>query len=537
MKIMTHLILVFVCSGVFVGTACGVVKPADVFSDHMVLQQGMPVSVWGTATPGATLTLRLTPKPGGTGFKQFKTTTADEDGKWRFKMDAMPASTTPHTMTLESATTGQRIEIVDVLIGEVWLFAGQSNMQWTFSPAHHGVFNGEQEIAQGDWPLIRQNSYPRGRRGWVPVTPGLMPEVSAVPYFFSRLLHQKLKVPVGILIRANGGTTVEHWSSPEALQQTDWGRKHKAFLASDLFKAYREAYAEHDKKRRVWANARKAGQVLPEPKLEIPQEVVYHDVKKTQGPSWFYHWCLEPVVGYAIRGATWYQGESNSSPGNNERLFAYGEMLAAMITDWRRKWGQPFPFLIVQLPNKGKPANYEPTSRWAILREEMRQVTDTLPSTALAVTIDTARDGKLHSFYKKPVGERLALQALRMTYGKKDVLAKGPIYQSMTVKDKHARLQFKCNGGAPVLTKPKQGKATGFVIAGKDRRFVPAQARIVPRTGQSEAQLEVWSDEVARPVAVRYAWADHPPSTLQSKDGLPASPFRTDNWAIPELEN
>ncbi len=535
MRMTRRLVMACGCLGVLVGAVCGAVKPSDVFSDHMVLQQGMPVPVWGTAAPGEALTIRLVPKSGGTGSKQRKTITAGQDGSWRVKMDAMTASITPHTMTIESSTTGQRIQIVDVLIGEVWLFAGQSNMQWTFSPSHHGVFNGEQEIAKGDWPLIRQNSFPRGRRGWLPITPDVMPEISAVPYFFGRLLHQELKVPVGILIRANGGTTVEQWSSPEALSRTVWGRKHKAFLESDEFKAYRKDYLEHDQQHRIWSEARKAGETSPEPKLEVPQEVIYHNVKKSQGLSWFFHWCLEPVVGYAMRGATWYQGESNSSQGNNERLFAYGEMLTAMITDWRQKWDQPFPFLIVQLPNKGKPSDYEPTSRWAVIREEIRQVTHTLPDTAMAVTIDTARDGKLHSMYKKPVGERLALQALRMAHYKKGILTNGPIYQSMTVKDKHVLLQFKCIGGASVLVKPKQGNATGFVIAGADRRFVPAQARIVRMTGQPEVQLEVWSDEIAEPVAVRYAWADHPPSTLHSKDGLPASPFRTDGWIIPEL--
>ncbi len=536
MGTMRQMIVASCCLSALAGVACATVKPADVFSDHMVLQQGVPVPVWGTANPGEKLTVLLSLRGGDARSTQRRTVTADKEGKWRVVLDAMTASTTPHTMTIDPASTKQPIQIRDVLIGEVWLFSGQSNMQWTFSPSHHGVFNGEQEIAEGNWPLIRQNSFPRGRRGWVPITPEAMPEVSAIPYFFSRLLHQNLKVPIGILIRANGGTTVEQWSSPQALQQTDWGRKHMAFLASSQFKAYREAYMAYDKKRRVWAAAQKAGGTEPAPKLEIPPQVIYHNVKKTQGPSWFFHWCLEPVIGYAVRGAAWYQGESNSSPGNNERLFAYGEMLRAMITDWRQKWGRPLPFLIVQLPNKGTPSDYDPASRWAVLREEMRQVATTLPRTAMAVTIDTAHDRKLHSTHKKPVGERLAFQALHMVYDAQEIVPNGPIYESMTAADKHILLRFTSNGGEPVLVKPQPGQPSGFMIAAADRSFVPAQARIVRGGGSSGVQLMVWSDAVSEPMAVRYGWADCPPSTFYGGKGLPAAPFRTDNWTITELQ-
>ena len=522
-----------ITAGMFIcGLASAKIQPADVFSNHMVLQQGMPVPVWGSATPGEKLNFHLAPEPGSPGSRQSKAATAGGDGKWRVELDPMSASATPLTLTIESPATGQRIQIVDVLIGEVWLFSGQSNMQWTFSPTSHGVFNGEQEIAKGNWPLIRQNSFPRGKRGWIPITPEVMPEVSAVPYFCARQLHQVLKVPIGILIRANGGTTVEQWSSPEALQQTDWGRKHKAFLESDQFKAYRKDYLEHDKRRRVWAEAKKAGKTVPEPKLEIPQEVLYHSVKKSQGSSWFYHWCLEPVVGYAIRGAAWYQGESNVSLGNNDRLFAYGEMLAAMVADWRKKWGRDFPCILVQLPNKGRPAGYAPASRWAVIREEIQYAADTLEKASMAVTIDTALDGNIHSIYKKPVGERLALHALGTAYPDNAIKLGTPTYQSMSVKDGKVRLNFKSIGGGLVLDTSKE---PGFVIAGADKHFVPAKVELLGLPGQPNAHLIVWSDKVAEPVAVRYAWADNPPSSLHSQSGLPVAPFRTDSWEIPEL--
>ena len=528
---MKCLLVTALCLGGLHSAVAAKVKPADIFSDHMVLQRDMLVPVWGTADPGEVLSVTF----GSTESRQFKKVTTGRDGKWLVSLDPMPASASPHKMTISSASSGESINLIDILIGEVWLCSGQSNMQWTFA-TNHGVINNEQEIAGGKWPLIRHNNFPRGKRGWLRITPDVMPEMSAVPYFFSRELHERLKIPIGIINRSNGGTTVEQWSSLEALKQSAWGRKHIAFFESEIFKTYRKDYLKHEKLKRIWAKAQRAGDTTPAPRLRVPDEINYYKVNKTPTPSQFYSWCIDPIVGYAIRGAAWYQGESNVSVGNDERLLAYRDLLTALISDWRKSWGQDFPFLIVQLPNRGPSSNYDAKNRWAILREEIRHVAKTVPNTAVVVTIDTAQKATIHPRNKKPIGERLAVSALRNVYGHKRVIPSGPQYRSMTVEAGKAVLRFMSFGDDLVLSDRPNNQATGFVIAGADKRFVPAQAKIVQSRltegWQEGVTVVVWSNEIKNPVAVRYAWGGNPPSTLYNKAGLPASPFRTDDWVI-----
>ncbi len=441
-------------------------------------------------------------------------TTADENGKWAVSLKPLEYGG-PFTLRV---TGHNSIVVRDVLVGEVWVCSGQSNMQMAVA----SVNNAKKEIAEADYPSIRLFTVPRRvaarplsdtTGNWTACSPETVPGFSAVGYFFGRELHKALGVPVGLIHTSWGGTPAEAWTSRPALEAVGELKQ----LVDDLDKriiSYPKALADYHKAHAEWEKAAQkakaeGAKVPPEPKA--PQDPNASPWR----PAGLFNGMISPLIPFAIRGAIWYQGESNAS-----RAWQYRTLFPTMIRDWRKHWGQgDFPFLFVQLANfkarKSQPAE----SAWAELREA-QLMTLALPNTGMAVIIDIGEANNIHPKNKQDVGKRLAAWALGTTYGK-DVVISGPIYDSMTIEGNRIRMRFKHVDGGLVA---KGGRLKGFAIAGEDRKFYWAHAKIDGDT------VVVRSFRVPKPVAVRYAWADNPECNLYNAAGLPASPFRTDEW-------
>ena len=495
--------------GLSVAAAAG---PAGVFGDHMVLQRDKSVPVWGTAASRAPVTVSFA--------GQEKKTRANDRGKWRVDLDPMPASDKGRTLTIilpSSPKTApdplgdpeeekEVVQFKDVLVGEVWLCSGQSNMQWVLK----NCTDATKEIEAADVPLIRHY-----RKKWAVCTPETAPSFSAVAYFFGRLLHKHLRVPVGLLHRSQGATAIEHWMLKDALLNVPYGAKMSRICLEEKlgeYRAYNNQRREHGKRIKGWKKARAEGKDAgPEPVLaRLPEYWTACYVYTNPGAMYRKH--ILPVIPYAIRGITWYQGESNALiPGGCR---AYRDLLPAMIRSWREAWGQgDLPFYYVQLP-RFKQVNYP------LIRESMLKCLK-VENTGLAVCIDLGKKDSVHPGDKAPVGRRLALLALEKTYGK-ELEGDSPLFQSMKVTGDKAEISFTHTEGLHA----KGGKVTGFEIAGKDRLFCTAQARI------EKDRVVVWSKKVKQPVAVRYAFAPSPAASLYNAVGLPASPFRSDDWPL-----
>lgn len=608
------------------------------FSDGMVLQRERPIRVWGWAGPGQGVEVSL--------GDQAVRSTSDKSGRWEVLLPPVEAGG-PWTLTVRGATT---LTVKDVLVGDVWLASGQSNMEWTLGS---GVVDQDQEIAAARFPRIRFFVVPRTARPepaadtesgeWRPVTPETAEHVTAVGYFFARELHREVGVPIGIVSSAWGGTPAQAWTSAgmnltlpayrdrarEILRPgRNWAREmeeddaraiRREELISDLdsalssgpqlpgyddggWEAVRlpndEALSDFVWLRRTFAlkgphkagytlrlgvnfpgvnavfvngrpvfhrngNARTREVALPEGALQDgtnlvavralngwnnqvfvggqgPMEIRHGatgEVVDLAGewrfnntleppmprkewfshePSFLYNGMIAPIAGYTLTGAIWYQGESNAG-----QAFAYRTLFPTMIQDWRVSWRQgTFPFLFVQLANwrgrKPQPA----ASDWAELREAQLMALS-LPETGMAVTIDIGEADDIHPRNKQDVGRRLALWARAMVYGD-EVVRSGPLYRSMEIRGREIALAFDHVGGG--LAAREDQPLTGFAVAGEDRQFAWAEARI------EGDRVVVRSDLVSEPVAVRYAWADNPECNLVNAEGLPASPFRTDRW-------
>jgi len=488
------------------------VKLPTLFSSNMVLQQGKKAAVWGTADPGEQVTVTL--------GDQKATGTADSEGRWKVELGALKAGG-PWEMTVAAQNT---ITLHNVAVGEVWVCSGQSNMEMAVGSsarAWGGVLNADQEAAAGNYPLIRHFTVKKAVAGqpqkdvegqWVVASPETVPEFSAVGYFFGRELHKALGVPVGLIDSSWGGTPAEAWTSTPALEAVpelkplldDWSQK---------VAAYPRALEQFQQELNPWEQA--AEKAEGEGKPAPPAPKMPPDPRSN---SWraagLFNGMIAPLTPYAIAGAIWYQGESNADRANQ-----YRKLFPTMIQDWRHAWGEgDFPFLFVQLANFIQGGV---KTAWAELREA-QSMTLSLPKTGMAVTIDIGDPYNIHPKNKQEVGRRLALAGEALAYGRK-VVYSGPLYESMSVEGPSVRLRFKHVGGGLVA---KGGPLKGFEIAGEDRKFVAAEAKI---SGDTVVVRSV-GGRVPHPAAVRYAWADNPECSLYNKAGLPASPFRTDDW-------
>lgn len=455
--------------------AVGLSARADVslpaiFGSHMVLQQKQADKVWGWADPGEEVTVSIA--------GQTKTAKAGDDKKWSVTLDPMTADGKPLTMTVKGKNT---ITYDDVLVGEVWICSGQSNMQWGVA----GSNDADLEIQAANFPNIRLITVPmvgtqtpkydfKGQ--WTECSPKTVGGFSAVGFFFGRQLHQTLGVPVGLIHDSWGGSSCETWVNKSVME--------KDGKYSDLLGRWKGKESGTD----------------------------------NQQPGNLYNGMLLPVIGYGIKGAIWYQGETNAS-----RAYQYRDLFPLMIKNWRDDWGiGDFSFYWVQLADFMKEATGPEDSQWAELREA-QTMTMKLPNTGQAVIIDVGEGKDIHPKNKEDVGKRLARWALSKDYGVQ-VATQGPTYKSMEVKDGKVIVKFEnVNGGG--LRPFDVGEVQGFTIAGSDKKFYSAKGKVVGKDS-----VELSSDDVKEPVAVRYAWANNPVCNLFDNLNLPACPFRTDDW-------
>jgi len=473
----------------------------------MVLQRGRPVAVWGWADPNAKVAVAV-------GDAKAEAA-ADANGMWRAKVGPLKAGG-PLELTVRSGE--QTLKVSDVLVGEVWLCSGQSNMAMTV----RGCINAGEEAKTADLPKIRHwrtarvdTRVPPGdcAGSWVVCSPQTVVGFTAAGYFFGRKLHKTLDVPIGLINSSVGGTPIEKWTNrlpvkaAAATTKVDPNSKEMRELRDDYFNRMilwqRRVRAEKDRAKRR--------RMRPPP---APKELAALYASR----GGLYNGMIAPLVGYGMRGAIWYQGEANAGRG-----YVYRDQLAAMITGWREVWGQgDFPFGVVQLPNFRARAAEPGDASWAVIRESQASILK-LPATGIAVTIDVGMEKNIHPKNKQAVGKRLGLWALAKVY-ERDLVYSGPIYKGMAVEGGSIRIKFDHVGGG--LTRTGEGDVKGFAIAGEDRKWVWAEAKIDGET------VVVSSKAVAKPVAVRHAWGMNPECNLANKEGLPAGPFRTDDWQV-----
>ena len=499
------------------------VKLPSIFSDHMVLQRGRPVAVWGAATGGEEVKVSF----GG----QTKTAKADKKGRWKVALDAMKENDKPADLVVAGKNT---VTIKDVLVGEVWICSGQSNMQWTVSAS----MDADREMKAANIPGIRMFNIEREtamtpqddcKGAWLPATPQNAGNFSAVGYFFGRKLHQDLKVPVGLINTSWGGTRVEAWTSLEALKQRptakqmldDWKKEVKTYNPVKAKASYDKAAADYKAMRAKFdAENAKLPKNQQKPAPRGPQAPV-EPQKNQHYPASIYNRMVASIIPYGVKGAVWYQGESNQ-----RRAMQYQELLPTMINDWRSRWNDEFSFYIVQLAEfgNGRPLTTEAgvADSWAELQEAQLLTALTLPKCGLAVTNDIGEEKDIHPKNKQEVGRRLALWALAKDYGRSGLLYSGPIFKSAKIDGDKVRVSFDFAAGL----KTRDGKEPAtFQIAGADQKWQWAKAKL---DGES---VVVSSDKVKKPVGVRYAWtAWSKDDNLVNKDGLPASCFRTDDF-------
>ena len=495
--------------------AAAEVKPSTLFSDHMVLQSGMVVPVWGTADAGEKVTVSIE--------GQSKAATADASGKWTVRLAKLKAGG-PFEMTIKGSAVGETAIVVkDVLVGEVWLGSGQSNMQFYVSkngPGHapYGLVDEEKEIAAANYPQLRMFTVKNatayepqtGALGeWQVCSPETVANFSAVGYLFGRDLNQALKTPVGIVLSAFGASTAEAWVLREALISDPLLKPmvDKLDAREEYFKAHPNASDADAPGAPMTINAR--------PGRSGPLRDPAHDQHQ---PTVLFNAMIEPILPYAIRGAIWYQGESVvGGPGG---LMLYGHVMDTLVTQWRKLWSEGnFPFYAVQLPGQQNVSNNP------LIREQQAKIL-ALPNTGIAVVLDTSEAKNVHPHNKEPLGDRLTKIALANVYGKKMEYS-GPVYASMKVDGSAIRVKFTHAEGLVA----KDGPLNWFQVAGADQKFVDAGAKI---EGDS---VVVSNSQVAAPVAVRYAWDNYPnTANLYNGAGLQAAPFRTDNWdAMPPI--
>jgi sialate O-acetylesterase len=491
------------------------VHPNPLFSDHMVLQQGVELPVWGTADAGEKVTVTL--------GSSSQIATAGADGNWMLKLPAQKAAGLDAPATEMTIAGKNSVTVKDVLIGEVWLASGQSNMQFPVSKAkgsYAGLLNEEKEIAAANYPKLRMFTAKNTKSltpqatvagQWEICTPENVPAWSAVGYLFGRDLQREIKQPVGILSTAYGASTAEAWISREALAADPLLKPMLDRFDADVaaFKANPAVTLGElpdNAKKPVTINGRPGAATA---KLGDP-------VNDQHQPTVLFNGQLNPLIPYAIKGALWYQGES--IVGGTKGLLMYGHVQNALIQDWRSRWGQgEFPFFIAQIPGQQNVSNNP------VLREQQVEALK-LKNTGIAVIMDTGEAKNVHPHNKAPLGERLTKLALAKAYGQ-NVEFSGPVFDSLKIDGNKAIVKFTHADG---LTAKGGDSLKWFQVAGDDQKFHDATAKIDGDT------VIVSSPEVAAPAAVRYAWDNFPEgANLFNKDDLQASPFRTDHWDYP----
>ncbi len=509
----TSLIPLWTAAILFVTTIHGraELKLHALFTDHAVLQQGVSVPVWGSADAGAIVKVSFS--------GQRKETKTPADGTWMILLDALAANPTPQFMTVSSGN--DKLTVSDLLIGEVWLCSGQSNM----ARAMGGMKDKADVIADvnaGKFETLRLFKAPLSGKNtpqtevdaiWQKCTETSVNRFSGTGFYFGRALHRDLKVPIGLLSSSYGGTNAFCWISKNTLENNPVATDKKNSLQRSIAN-YPLAKKQYDDALNEWTSKGKKG--------NPPREPMGKDHMKQ--PAGFYNGMIAPLQPFAIAGVIWYQGESNAT--NLRSASQYGELMLALVEGWRADWAKKgpshnFPFYQVQLPNY---AGGHPQA-WPVIREQMLRVWKKGSNTGMVTTIDIGNPMDIHPQNKRIVGERLSRFARGDAYDQ-DLVISGPIYQSMEIKDQTILINFDHVGKG---ISSKDGKALRhFAIAGADKNFVPATAEI-----NKDGTITVSSPEVKEPKAARYAWSNNPEEiNFFNDENLPASPFRTDKWEI-----
>jgi sialate O-acetylesterase len=496
-------------------------KLANIFSDNMVLQSGKPIKIWGMAGAGEQVTVTFD--------NQKKQTTANTLGAWEVILKPLAPSSIPANLTIAGTNI---ITVNNILVGEVWVCSGQSNMDMTVAKEDRywcGVINEADEVASANYPLIRvfdtdftpAATLQEDVSGkWEIVSPKTVGHLSAAAYFFARELQRKIKVPIGLITTAYGASTAEAWISEDALNKVPVCKPLVDSFKAKLHKYLTDTIAQtkyliaREKWKQDVNSAKAEGKNAPKaPKNPDP-------VQDQHNASVLWNGMVNHLVFYSIRGALWYQGESNSPTAK-----IYRQLMETLITDWRKQWAQGnFPFIYVQLANIGKTYDSIPAKGGAeAIKREAQLQNLSLENTAMVVAIDNADSADMNNVHpknKQEIGRRLALAALATTYGEK-IEYSGPVYEKMEIDGNAITLYFKHTGTGLIA---KNGELKGFAIAGTDKKFVWATARIKGNT------VIVSADGITNPVAVRYGWSNNPQTSLYNKEMLPASPFRTDSF-------
>ncbi len=477
------------------GGATADIQLPNIFSNSMVLQRDQKNRVWGHADAGEKVTVTI-------GNQSHRAVT-DNDGNWHVMLAPLSVGE-PLTLTVKGKN---EISFEDVLVGEVWICSGQSNMAMSVNSSN----DADLERAAADFPQIRMINFPRvgtqhpvwthNGSSWMVCTPETVGQFSAVGYFFGRQLHQTIDVPIGLINNAWGGSACEAWVNRSLLKADPayqpmlerWGAMQTSY---DVLKA-KPSLEDGEKKQLAGFQRQLSG---------------------NHNPSNIYNGVLKSHLGYGIRGAIWYQGESNAG-----RAYQYRDLFPLMISNWRDEWDQGnFPFYWVQLADFRNESTDPGESSWAELREAQTMTMDKLDNTGEAVIIDTGEGYDIHPKDKQTVGRRLARWALARQYGV-NIPCQSPRYNSMEASGNMITLTFDhlLNGWRPFDVR----EARGFAIAGEDKKFVWADAKIL-----KDGRVQVSSKDVAAPVAVRYGWAENPVLNMFNNSGLPLTPFRTDDW-------
>ncbi len=484
-------------------TAGAEVRLPNVVSSHAVLQRDVPIHIWGWSDPGETVTVRF--------HDQSRTANADDLGKWGLWLQPEHAGG-PFTLTAQGSS-GSPVTLSDILVGDVWVASGQSNMEMPLNgfPGSAVLKNAQEEIANATLPTVRllriehkTSYYPVNdiSATWTDCTPQTAGDFSAVAYFFGRDINTREHVPIGLIDSTWGGTPVDTWISMDGIGSNaglmpmfaSWAHFTADLSDTDLIIA---------KEKREDAAAEQAHQPKPEHN--------WHPDALSWQPASLYNGMIAPLVPYTIKGAIWYQGETNSDP---ERAPMYSRFFSAMIQDWRAKWGEGnFPFLYVQISNF-----YSPHENWGLLRDEQRR-TLSVANTAMAVTLDVGTRDNVHPPDKQTVGARLALAARATVYGEPQLEYSGPLFRTATVEGSTMRVWFDHAKDGLAAHGPQ---LAGFEVAGADGKFAPAKAKIEGSTVVVEAS------GVSHPASVRYAWQGWTDANLFNKENLPASTFTSE---------
>lgn len=478
----------------WIARASAEVTLPTVLADHMVLQRGLPTHVWGMSASREAVTITFR--------SESRATTADDLGRWSVYFSPGEAGG-PYQMVVKATNT---ITLNDILVGDVWVASGQSNMEFPMRYAD----NAPAEIAAAKYPEIRffrvdhhPSDFPQANveaKTWTACTPETVADSSAVAYYFAREVQSKIHVPIGLIETFWGGTAAESWTSlPSLTADSALMPVFTARAATVAGESTTRLQRKHDEEL-ADAQAKAEGKPVP--------DRPWHPDFDAWAPSALFNGMIAPLTPFAIRGVIWYQGEANSGA---ERAPLYARVFQTMIRDWRKAWGEgDFPFLFVQIANWNTP----PEELWPDVRDAQRQ-TLALRNTAMAVTIDIGDAVDIHPKNKHDVGVRLALAARALTYGEK-LEWSGPLYRQVTPEEHALRVWFDHGNGLNA----KGATLTGFEVAGTDGKYSPAEAKI---EGES---VVVSSAAVPAPVSVRYGWAANPTCNLYNRAGLPASPFQ-----------